>query len=343
MIDMKIGFFGPRFNKKEELEKKLRQAGITSDIYFSEQVIDEEHLPEDKNFDILCVFTDSTINAKVFESLPALKFIAVEATGFDNIDLKVASEKGVLASNVPSYGENTVAEFTFGLILNLSRKIFECVDQIKEIGNFRVDSLTGFDLNGKVLGVVGTGHIGKHVIKIAKGFDMEVFAFDAYPNESLSGELGFAYVSLPELLAGSDIITLHVPYMKETHHLISTKEFEQMKNGSYIVNTSRGAVIDTAALIKALRDKKLAGAALDVLEEEGVVRDEMEFLKRGRTEEHDMKTVLANHILVDMPGVLITPHNAFNSREAFQRIEDTTVSNIKLFLDGKPDNIVKAK
>ena len=172
---------------------------------------------------------------------------------------------------------------------------------------------------------------------------MKVLAFDAYPNESLSGELGFTYVSLPKLLAGSDIVTLHVPYMKETHHLISTKEFEQMKNGSYIVNTSRGAVIDTAALIKALRDKKLAGAALDVLEEEGVVRDEMEFLKRGRTEEHDMKTVLANHILIDMPGVLITPHNAFNSREAFQRIEDTTVSNIKSFLDGKPDNIVKAK
>ena len=154
---MKIGFFGPRFNEKEELEKKLQQAGITSDVYFSEQVIDEEHLPENKNFDILCVFTDSTINAKVFESLPALKFIALEATGFDNIDLKAAGEKGVLVSNVPSYGENTVAEFTFGLILNLSRKIFECVDQVKEAGSFQLDSLSGFDLAGKTLGVVGKG------------------------------------------------------------------------------------------------------------------------------------------------------------------------------------------
>lgn len=338
---MKIGFFGTRLDDKNLLEQKLSDSGIVAEISWSEDIIDDEHLPSENDFDILCIFTDSTISAKVLDQQSKLKFIAVRATGFDNVDLVEAAKRGVVVSNVPSYGENTVAEFTWGLILNLSRKIYWSIDQVKEKGDFSPTNLTGFDLFGKTLGIVGTGRIGKHVAKIAKGFDMNVIAFDLHPNETLATTLGFKYLSLKELLEQSDIVTLHVPYSKETHHLIGKNELAKMKKTAYIVNTSRGGVLDTIALVESLKEGIIAGAALDVLEEEGVVRDEIEFIKTGKTGEHSMKTILADHILIDMPNVLITPHNAFNSQEAFDRILDTTVSNIKSFIEGKPNNQVK--
>ena len=337
---MKIGFFGTRHDDRKILEEKLSRLGI-GETFWSEEVIDGEHLPAESDLEALCIFTDSTISTKVFDHLPKLKFIAVRATGFDNVDLVEAAKRGVVVSNVPSYGEHTVAEFAWGLILNLSRKIYWSIDQIKEDGNFSPANLTGFDLFGKTLGVVGTGRIGKHVAKMAKGFEMNVVAFDVYPNEALAAELGFKYLSLDELLATSDIVTLHVPYSKETHHLIGKNELAKMKKTAYLVNTSRGGILDTMALVESLRAGQIAGAALDVLEEEGVIRDEMEFLKTGETGGHNMKTILADHVLIDMPNVLITPHNAFNSREAFERILDTSVMNIKAFADGKPINTVK--
>lgn len=338
---MKIGFFGTRHDDKERLEQKLAGAGINAETFWSEEILNEEHLPEKNDFDAICIFTDSVVSAKVLEHLPELKFIVVRATGYDNVDLNETTRRNIVVSNVPSYGEHTVAEFAWGLILNLSRKIYRSIDQIKEDGDFSPANLIGFDLFGKTLGVVGTGRIGKHVIKIAKGFGMNVVAFDVYPNEALAEELGFSYLSLDELLSKSDVVTLHVPYSKETHHLIGKSELAKMKKTAYIVNTSRGGVLDTMALVEALREGMIAGAALDVLEEEGVVHDEMEFLKTGKIGNHNIKTILADHILIDMPNVLVTPHNAFNSREAFERILDTVVLNIKAFADSKPINIVK--
>ncbi len=286
---------------------------------------------------------DSTVGAEVLNGLPNLKFIATLSTGFDHIDLAAAAAKGIPVSSGPRGGDNPVAEFPFGLILALSRKIIRANRQVREEGSFGTDDLCGFDLAGKTLGVVGTGHIGQHVARMAKGFNMNVVAFDAYPNEALATELGFTYKTLPEVLGASDIVTLHVPYMPATHHLINKDNIGLMKKGAYLVNTARGAVVETAALVAALKSGAVGGAGLDVLEEEGILKSEMEFVTAGREESHDLKIVLEDHVLIDMPNVIITPHNAFNTREAFFRILDTTIDNVVAFVNGAPINMVKAK
>jgi D-lactate dehydrogenase len=179
------------------------------------------------------------------------------------------------------------------------------------------------------------------VVRIARGFEMNVIACDTYPDEEFAKEMNMTYCEPLRALQEGDIVTLHVPYTKETHHLINKSNIAMMKRGAYLINTSRGGVVETEALVKALKDGHLGGAALDVLEEEGVIRDELEFFMEGRAEEHNLKTVLANHILFDMPNVIITPHNAFNTWGALQRILDTTLENIKAFAEGKPSNLVE--
>jgi D-lactate dehydrogenase len=337
---MKIGFFGVKPWEKEYLEKKL-EAVTELQAVFSENIISSEHLPEETNLEIICVFVDCPISRKLLEQMPQLKFVATRSTGFDHIDLVACKECGITVSSVPSYGENTVAEFAFGLILSLSRKIAASWDQVRETGSFNLENLQGFDLKGKTLGVIGTGKIGCHLIKMANGFDMNVIAYDPHPREELAKTLNFSYLSLEDVFKTSDIITLHVPYMPETHHLLNDKNIGLMKRGAYVVNTSRGGVIDTEALVRNLKSGQLGGAGLDVLEEEGVIKDELDFLSNGRPEDHNLKTIIANHVLIDFPNVIITPHNAFNSREALQRILDTTVENIKGFLENKPVNLVK--
>ncbi len=322
---------------------KLKAAGV--EVAFAEGLLNKDRIPSgsDADFDLAGVFMDSLISAEVLNGLPNLRFVATLSTGFDHIDLATAAAKGIPVSSVPSYGENTVAEFTFGLILALSRKIIKANRQVREEGSFSTDDLCGFDLAGKTLGVVGTGHIGQHVVRMAKGFGMNVAAFDAYPNGALASEFGFTYLTLPELLGTSDIVTLHVPYMPATHHLINKDNIGLAKKGAYLVNTSRGAVVETAALVAALKNGQLGGAGLDVLEEEGILKSEMEFVTAGREESHDLKVVLEDHVLIDMPNVIITPHNAFNTKEAFFRILDTTIDNVVAFVNGAPINVVKAK
>jgi D-lactate dehydrogenase len=242
---------------------------------------------------------------------------------------------------VPSYGENTVAEYAFALILALSRKIYDSYDRIRETGSFNLDGLRGFDLKGKTLGVVGTGRIGKNVIRIAKGFEMEVIAYDPYPDDKTAQAMGFRYVSLEELLTQSKVVSLHVPLLPETTHLINDKTLELMAPDSFLINTARGGVVDTQALVRAIKAGQLAGAALDVLEEEGVVKDELSFLTSSApAKSPDLKTVLANHILIDLPNVIVTPHNAFNTKEALERIMDTTVDNIRNYIIGQPTSVV---
>lgn len=339
--ELKIGFFGTKPEEEKYLRGKLIEAKVAGDFFFTPETISPDHKPAQNDFDIISTFVDSQIDKGMINEMPNLSHIAVRSTGYDNIDLAATKARGIAVSNVPSYGENTVAEFTFGLILNLSRKIGEAYDQVRDTGSFKLENLRGFDLSGKTLGVIGTGRIGRNVIQIAKGFDLNVLAFDMYPNKDLEKQFGFSYAPLAEVLAKSDIVTLHVPYMKETHHLMDAKAFSQMKKGSYLVNTSRGAVVDTMALVDALKKKHLAGAGLDVLEEEGVIKDELDFISKGHPAEHDLKTILADHALIDMPNVIVTPHNAFNTKEALNRILDTTVSNIAAFIAGKPENLVK--
>lgn len=334
---MKIGFF-----EIEEWEADYIKPRLNGyELFFSKEAITKDRLPLDKNFDIISVFTDSAINREILNSLPNLKFIATRTTGYDHVDLETAKAKNVLVSHVPSYGENTVAEFAFGLLLCLSRKIFLAYDQIRETGSFILEGLQGFDLKDKTLGIVGTGRIGRNMIKIANGFRMKVVAYDAAPDSELEKELGFRYVSFEDLLKNSDVISLHVPYFESTHHLINKENIKLIKPGAILINTSRGGVVETDALVPALNDGILAGAGLDVLEEETPTKDERQFLLYGRPDEHNLKTILQNHVLIDMDNVIITPHNAFNTKEALERILNTTIENIVGFVNGSPKNLVK--
>ncbi|MCL5007011.1 MAG: hydroxyacid dehydrogenase [Patescibacteria group bacterium] len=335
---MKIAFFETEDWEEEHLKGKL--AG--NEISFSPGKLELENAGEAKDADVVSVFTGSKISAELLNFLPNLKLIATRTTGFDHIDLEATKAKNVAVCSVPSYGENTVAEFAFGLLLNVSRKIYKAFDRIREEGSYNLEGLRGFDLRGKTFGVIGTGRIGQHSIRIANGFGMNVIAFDAYPRNELQEQLNFKYVPFEELLRSSDVITIHVPYLPSTHHLINKNNIGLIKKGAVLINTARGAVVETEALIQALKDKTLGGAGLDVLEEEGPTQDELEFLTSGHPNEANLRTVLENNILVDMENVIITPHNAFNAKEALLRILDTTADNIVKFSGGQPQNVVKA-
>ena len=337
---MKTQFYSVKPWEKEYLQNKIQTLSLPIEAEFIVDQLDKGHLPPDTNAEIVSVFVGSQVDKSVFDAFPNLKLITTRSTGYDHVDVAAAKEKNIPVSYVPAYGENTVAEFAFGLILTLSRKIYLSVDQIRESGSFAQDNLQGFDLKGKTLGVVGTGRIGKHIIKMAKGFDMNVVAYDPFPDLEFQKTVGYEYLSLEDLLKTSDIVSIHVPYMKETHHLLNADTIKLMKKGAYLINTARGPVVETEALVKALKDGQLGGAGLDVLEEENLTSGEADFILGGHPEEHNLKTVLANHVLIDMPNVVVTPHNAFNTKEALQRILDTTLENIQSFLAGTPKNLV---
>lgn len=332
---LKIAFFEIEDWEQVYLKNKL----ANFELSFFPEKLSEENIDRAKDCQIVSVFTDSQMDAQMINGLDAVKLIATRSTGFDHIDVSAAKNKGIVVSNVPTYGENTVAEHTFGLILNLSRKIYKSIQSVKEKG-FVPDGLRGFDLKGKTLGIVGMGNIGRHVARIANGFEMKVLAFDAHPDKKVAKTLGFTYVSLEDLLKNSDIVTLHVPYNTHTHHLINADNITLMKPGSYIINTARGGVIETSALVQALQSGILAGAGLDVLEEECNIKEERELLSKGFLEKCDVTTLLQNHVLMDNEKVIITPHNAFNSTEALERILETTISNIQAFAKNKPINTV---
>lgn len=334
---MKIAFF-----ELEGWEEEIIRKNFPDDeLYLSNKKLDELNLPECADFEIISIFVDSQISERVLNFFPNLKFITTRSTGYDHIDLTSCAKKGIIVGYVPGYGDNTVAEFAFGLILNLTRKIYYAIDAIKESGSFVRPIFRGTDIKGKTLGIIGVGRIGREMIKIAKGFEMNVLAYDAFPQLQLAKELSFLYVSLEELLKNSDIISLHVPYNKDTHHLINKGNIFLIKKGAYLINTARGGVVETEALLLALKEGILAGAGLDVLEEEGEVKDELTFLTKKHPNEEKLKVTLENHLLMSMPNVLITPHNAFNSKEALERILRTTIENIKSFINGRPENLAK--
>jgi D-lactate dehydrogenase len=233
-----------------------------------------------------------------------------------------------------------VAEFAFALLLAVSRKICLANSRVKEVGNFSQDGLTGFDLLGKTIGVIGTGRIGYHAAKIAKGFGMNIIAYDVLQNTKVAQEIGFVYKTLPEVLAESDVLTIHVPYNKDTHHLLNAENIKLIKHGAVLVNTARGGVIETEALLCAFASGQLAGAGLDVLEEEPATQNELGAVAGSSLSASSYRTVVANHALIDLPNVVITPHNAFNTKEAILRILDTTVENIRSFIEGNPKNKV---
>ncbi len=332
---MQIGFF-----EIEGWEKKIILKHFSEDqVFFYFEKLDSENLPRKIAFDIISVFVDSRVDKKVIDHFPRLKSISTRSTGYNHIDLKVC--KKISVSNVPAYGRRTVAEFTFGLLLSLTRKIYLAADQIKETGSFSKHGLRGIDLTGKKLGIIGTGKIGKEVIKIAQGFDMEVIATDPYPDLDFQEEYNFEYVSLEYLLKRSDVISVHCPLNAQTKHLINKKNIGLIKKGAYLINTARGEVTENEALVLALKQGILAGVGLDVLEAEGEIKDELNLLTKDHPKEAILKDILYNHILMKMPNVIITPHNAFNSQEALERLLQRSIENIKSVISGNPVNLVR--
>ena len=335
----KVAFLETSDWEREYLKKFPRFIAL-ADLY--EEDLSLENVAKFKDYEIISCFINSQLSKEVLEKLPNLKFIATRSTGFDHLDLNVCKAKGVLVANVPGYGSHTVAEYTFGLLICLVRKIYDAYHRVRETGSFDLTGLKGRELFNKTLGVIGTGRIGINVIKIANGFGMKVIAYDKYPNDELEQQLDFIYVSFEELLKQADIITLHVPYNTETHHLLNKNNISLIKTGAYVINTSRGGVIETEALYQALKSGQIAGAALDVLEEEESVKEEQELLVKGKIAESEkLKTILLNHIFIDLDNVIVSPHNAFNTEEALENIVATTIENIDGYLKGKPINLVK--
>jgi D-lactate dehydrogenase len=287
---------------------------------------------------VLSVFVGSRIDRAVLDACPDLRLIATRSTGYDHIDLGACAERGVAVANVPTYGENTVAEHTFALILSLSRNVHKAWVRTQR-GDFGLGGLQGFDLRGKTLGIVGLGHIGLHVAKIGRGFGMRVLAFDPAPRSILAEILGFDYAGLDELVAEADIISLHAPYSPATHHLVDRALLGRVKRGALLINTARGALVDTQALLWALDEGILAGAGLDVLEGEEVLTEDRRMLALER-DESKLRALVANQLLAGRENVVVTPHMAFDSAEAVQRIVDTTAANIAAFLAGDPRNLV---
>ncbi len=284
--------------------------------------------------DALSVFIHSQVTAQVLEGLPHLKFIATRSTGFDHIDLDACLSRGIVVSNVPSYGENTVAEHTMALLLMLSRKVHQSVLQVRS-GRVDLAELTGFDLQGKTIGVIGAGHIGLHVIRIARGFGIRVLAYDVRSDPFLADLLGFAYVSMDQLLAESDIVTLHCPLTEKTEHLMGRAQIGRMKRGALLINTSRGGLVDTDALVGALESGRLGGAGLDVLEGEELIKEDKQLLAQPVDVER-LRTAVRNRVLLARDDVVFTPHNAFNSREALVRILEVTLANLEAYRAGQP-------
>jgi len=279
-----------------------------------------------KGFTAVCAFVNDCLDAAVLESLAegGTRLIALRCAGFNNVDLAAADRLGITVARVPAYSPYAVAEHTVGLMLTLNRKIHRAYNRVRE-GNFALDGLLGFDFQGKTVGIVGTGKIGLCVARILHGFGCRLLAYDPYPNPGCD-ELDVAFVELPELLRRSDVITLHSPLTRETHHLVDAEAISQMRDGVMLINTSRGGLVDTQAVIDALKSGKIGYLGLDVYEEEADLFFE-------DLSQQPIQDDVFSRLLV-FPNVLITGHQAFFTREALRNIADTTIANISGFESG---------
>lgn len=301
------------------------------------QGIPDDELPHDVV--VLSPFIQSRVDSEQIDRLGSrVRLVSTRSTGYDHIDIEACSVRGIIVANVPSYGEISVAEHCFALLLALSRKVCSAAQRTVR-GDFSIGGLRGHELHGKTLGVVGTGAIARNVLRIAGGFGMRRLAYDIHPLPDLAGDLGFEYVGFEQLITESDILSLHVPHNRYTHHMVDAEALRKCRRGLMIVNTARGGLIDTPALIDCLKSGQVGGAALDVIEGEGVIGEEMQIL----SESYDIDTlrrVVQSHALLRLPNVIITPHVGFNTAESVRRIIETTTRNIHAFLEGEPKNLV---
>lgn len=309
------------------------------EVACTHETLDERTVADHANAEIVTTFISSRLGGEVLAHLPNLKLIATRSTGYDHIDLGHCAAHGIMVCNVPDYGDHTVAEHAFALLLAVSRHLVEAVERTRR-GDFSTAGLRGFDLRGRTLGVIGTGRIGRRAIEIAKGFGMEVVAFDVHPDAEAARSFGFRYAPLEQVLAEANVVTLHVPATPEIRHLLSDRAFAAMRPGAVLINTARGNVVDVAALVRTLADGRLAAAGLDVLPEEPLIREEAQIFRAGGQQPHDLRALVANHVLLRFPNVLVTPHNAYNTQDALGRIIRTTLDNIDAFTRGTPVNVV---
>jgi D-lactate dehydrogenase len=325
-----------------EKETAVVQAAFPEHEVITAECIQEIDESTRTSIEVLSVFVDYQVTKDMLDLLPNLQFIAARSAGYDHIDTTETQARGITISRVPHYGARTVAEYAIALMFALSRNAFRSyTDMQRHAGTVQFTAYEGFDLCGKTLGVVGTGIIGKSVCQIAKGIGMNVIAFDAFPDEDFAAATGVTYDSLDEVLAQADIVTLHVPSLPTTYHMIGAAELALMKPGSYLINTARGEIVDTPALVQALQTGQLAGAGLDVLEGEHELREEVDLLAAGDGPSDLWETLVADHALIDMPNVIVTPHIAFNTVEAKREITDITVANIAGFASGTLQNTVE--
>ncbi len=324
----------------DEIEKEVTPLAERILISPKRLEVAVEEIDDIKDFEIISVFINSTVDRRVLDKFSGLKLIVTRSTGYDHIDVDYANKLGIAVCNIPYYGENTVAEHTFSLILSLTRNVHRAYVRTQK-KDFSLEGLIGFDLKGKTIGVVGAGHIGLYVIKMAKGFGMNVLAFDINQDDFIAEVLGFEYAGMEELLANSDVISLHAPYNQKTHHMINKSNISKIKPGALLINTARGALIDTEAMIWALDEGILSGVGLDVLEGESLIEEELEVLSSVSKEK--LTTLIRDHALLNREDVVITPHIAFYSQEAVARIWETTFCDILAFLEGEAVNTVSVK
>ncbi|WP_336182054.1 2-hydroxyacid dehydrogenase [Fusobacterium polymorphum] len=326
MEKTRIIFFDIKDYDREFFEKYGKNYNYEMSFFKSRLSLENVHLT--KGYDVVCAFTNDDIGKETIDAMAenGVRLLAMRCAGFNNVSLKDIHNRFKVV-RVPAYSPHAIAEYTVGLILAVNRKINKAYVRTRE-GNFSINGLMGVDLYGKTAGIIGTGKIGQILIKILKGFDMKVIAYDLFPNQKVADELGFEYVSLDELYANSDIISLNCPLTKDTQYMINRRSMLKMKDGVILVNTGRGQLIDSADLVEALKDKKVGAVALDVYEEE-----EDYFFEDKSTQ------VIEDDILgrlLSFYNVLITSHQAYFTKEAVEAITVTTLNNIKDFIEGKP-------
>ena len=323
---MKVAFFSTKSYDRESFENHLKDFG--HEISFLEANLDLRTISLAEGHRAICTFVNDTIDENILRKMSkiGIELIALRCAGYNQVDLKTAKSFGISVVRVPAYSPEAVAEHAFALILTLSRKTHKAYNRVRE-NNFSLEGLTGVNIHGKTIGVIGTGAIGQAICKIAKGFGCQILAHDIQENQEMKN-LGVEYLPLQEVLSRSHIISLHCPLTPETKHLINRETLSQMQNGVALINTSRGALIDTKEVIQALKTKKLGFLGIDVYEQE----------------EHIFFQNLSEEILLDeqitrlmtFPNVLITGHQAFLTKEALAQIALTTLKNLSEFEEGKP-------
>jgi D-lactate dehydrogenase len=333
----KLVFFD--VDEKEQAVLSKEFAGEkTFELRFNQKSLDKNTACIAKEAGGIGIFIQSKITHEVLDHLPMIRVIATMSTGFDHIDLDACKARNIMVCNVPSYGDNTVAEYAFSLILALARKLKQTLERV-ERGLFSRTGLMGMDIKGKTLGLVGTGRIGSHMARLGWAFGMKVIAYDVRSDVALKEKYGVQFMSLEEVLEQADVISLHVPYLPSTHHLINAERLRLLKPTALLINTSRGKVVDTKAVAAALREDRLGGVALDTFEGEDIWIEE-EFLKHNDLPAIVLREAMESFSIMRSERAILTPHNAFNTREALDRILITSAENLKAYFSGHPQNVV---